>query len=324
MVITSLELSLSKSRIVGDNSDYSTVTVVDQEGRSVMGLVTIYFGSTVITGDKIKYSAPLKSKVYAEYNNIKSNEAEIEVIEDSGLKFEKNVLIEQYTGTWCGWCPRAINQINLLEINDKKIVHSALHLSDVFAYSLNNSLFKSFGFAGVPTVHADRSLVWEGDESSIYYLHSPSRIGLSIEVTGDASNITAAVKVKFGYEYPEGLELSVYLTHDSLVAGQANYYNTDPSSPYYQKGTTMADFVHRNVLIKAGTDMFGDAIPSGSVTIGGIYSKNIVFTNFRCDDIRKISIIALVSVQDGKQAGKVANCIKARVGEKKEFVTAGS
>jgi thiol-disulfide isomerase/thioredoxin len=315
---------LSKSRIVGDNSDFSTVTVVDQEGRSAIGNVTIYFGTSVITGDKIKYSAPLKSKVYAEYKGIKSNEADIEVIEDSGLKFEKNVLVEQYTGTWCGYCPRAVYQIHLLELLDKRIVHSALHLTDVFAYSLNNSLFKAFGFTGVPTVHADRTLVWAGDVSSINSLHSPSRIGIGIEVTGDAANITASVKVKFGYEYPEGLKLSVYLTHDSLVAGQANFYNSDPSSPYYQKGSTMDDFVHRNVLIKAGTDMFGDAIPAASVTIGGIYSKNILFSGFRCEDIRKMTVIAVVSVQDSKQAGKVVNSVKAQVGEKKDFVIAGN
>jgi hypothetical protein len=310
-VITSLQLTLSKNRIVGDNSDYATVSVVDQDGRNVVGLAAIYLGTKEITGDRIKSSAPLTSKVYAQYNNIKSNEVTVEIIEDSGLKFEKNVLIEQYTGTWCGWCPRAINQINILETTDKKI-----------AYSSNSSLFQSFGFTGVPTVQADRSSVWSGDPSEMAWLHNPSRIGLSLEVSGTPERVTAAVKVKFGYQFPAGLELSVYLLHDSLVAGQTNYYNTDPSSPYYQKGATMADFVHRNVLLKAGTNMFGDAIPAESVDIGSTYSKNIEFTSFRCDDIKRIIVIALVSLQDGKQAGKVANCIKARVGEKKDFVYA--
>jgi len=320
--ISSLNLTLSKSRILGDNIDFSTVTVVDQEGRSAIGNVTIYFGTSVITGDKIKYSAPLKSKVYAEYKGIKSNEADIEVIEDKGLKFEKNVLIEQYTGTWCGYCPRAINQINILEIVDKKVVHSALHLNDLFAFSLNSSLFQSFGFTGVPTVHADRVSVWNGSASELSALHSPSRVGMSMEVTGNKDGITALIKVRFGYKFTDGLELSVYLLHDSLVAEQANYYNTDPSSPYYQMGSKMPNFIHRNVLLNAGTNMFGDAIPADSVDIGGNYSKKILFTNFRCDNVKMMRVIAHVTYQGGAQAGKVLNCIKANLGEKKGFVFA--
>jgi hypothetical protein len=145
---------------------------------------------------------------------------------------------------------------------------------------------------------------------------------MSLEVTGNVNEIEAKVKVRFGYQFNNGLKLSVYLLHDSLAADQINYYNTDPSSPYYHKGSPMVGFIHRNVLLKAGTNMFGDAIAADSVGIGSNYSKSIHFTSFRCDDLRRIRVIALVTYQNGEQAGKVGNSIGARVGEKKDFVFA--
>jgi hypothetical protein len=114
--------------------------------------------------------------------------------------------------------------------------------------------------------------------------------------------------------------LSVYLLHDSLVADQTNYYNTDPLSPYYQKGSPMIGFVHRNVLLKAATNMFGDVIPSDSIDIGTTYSKSFAFSNFRCDNLNYMYVVALVAYQG--ESGKVVNSMRVRVGEKKNLVYA--
>jgi hypothetical protein len=312
--ITSLKLSLSKNRIVGDNTDFAKVSVVNQDGLSMMQYITVYFHGEMISSDRIVSATPSVSSVYAMYNNVKSNEESLEVVEDKDLKFEKNILLEQYTGTWCGWCPRAINQISTIQKTDKKIIHAALHLSDEMTYGLNMSLFQSFGFTGIPTVHADRDIVWNGDASSISRLHLPSRIGISLEVTGDKALISANVKVKFGYDFTENIKLSVYLLHDSLIANQVNYYNTDSSSPYY---------MHRNVMKKSGTDMFGDLIPAASIDIGSVYSRKIEFTNFECNDIKKMIVIAFATYGSGTNMEKVANSVKARVGEKLEFVYDG-
>ena len=317
--IKSLLLTVSKSKIVADGTDFAKVTVVSQSGTDVMDYATVYNNDKELNGDKIASSAPSVSTVYAMYNNIKSNEAEIEFVEDKNLKFEKNVLIEQYTGTWCGWCPRAIAQIIDLQKTDNKIVHVAYHLSDEFTYVYNQQLFQSFGFTGIPTVHADRIEVWQGEVSAISSMHNPSRIGLSLEVTGNSSQISADVNVKFGYDFTNSLILSVFLLHDSLVANQANYYNTDASSVFYGAGNPMPGFVHRNVMWRAGTDMFGDLIPSASTDLGAIYNKKFSFTSFSSNDIKKMIVVVFVVSGSGEQTGDVMNCVKAKVGQKLEF-----
>lgn len=238
----------------------------------------------------------------------------------TSLLFEKNVLLEQYTGTWCGYCPRAVGQIEDLLKADSKIVHIAMHLSDEMSYSSNASLFQSFGFTGVPTVHADRISVWTGNINTISSMHTPENIGLAINVTSSGTTVTAVVRVKFGKQYSDALKLSVYLLTDNMTANQANYYNSDQSSKYYQKGSPIANFIHRNVMTKSGTDMFGEAIPAASTIQNGIYSKTIDFAGIQSASLPNIRIVAFVAYGNGANNKRVINSVMASTGENKDFV----
>jgi thiol-disulfide isomerase/thioredoxin len=236
------------------------------------------------------------------------------------LLFEKNVLLEQYTGTWCGYCPRAVGQIEDLLKADSKVVHIALHLSDEMSYSSNASLFQSFGFTGVPTVHADRISVWTGNINTISSMHTPENLGLALNVTSSGTTVTANVRVKFGKQYFDALKLSVYLLTDNLSANQANYYNSDQSSKYYQKGSPITNFIHRNVMTKSGTDMFGEVIPASNTIYNGIYSKTIDFAGISSALIPNIRIVAFVAYGNGANNKRVINSIMASAGENKDFI----
>lgn len=239
----------------------------------------------------------------------------------SNLKYEKNVLLEQYTGTWCGYCTRAIAQIdNLLPLN-KKVVHVALHLNDAMTFNLNSSLFTSFGFTGVPTVHADRGSTWSGSVSVISAMHSPANAGLAIEVISSGTTVTANVRVQFGVNFPDGVKLSVYLLESGIVANQSNFYNTDNTSPFFNKGNPIPNYVHNNVLTKIGTDMFGDLIPSSNVGAGKTYAKSFIFTNIASDKMNKIKVVAFITNAGGANNKKVVNCVEGSVGDNKSFIT---
>jgi len=238
----------------------------------------------------------------------------------SNLKFEKNVLVEQYTGTWCGYCTRAIAQIDNLYSLNKKIVHIALHLSDQMTFSMNSNLFSSFGFTGVPTVHTDRAATWNGSTTAIADMQKPADAGLAINVTGSGTNINVVVQSKFGASFPDGVKLTVYMLEDGIVANQTNYYNTDPSHPFYGKGNPVPNFVHNNVLIKIGTDMFGDLIPSVEVGAGKVYSRSFTFSNISSDKFPKLKVAAFLTHNGGSKFKQVINSVVASVGENKNFV----
>jgi thiol-disulfide isomerase/thioredoxin len=320
--ITSLEVEVTSNKILSDGVDNAVISVLDQNGINVTKLVTLYLNDKVSASTTFKSSLPGTFEIYALYDTIKSNVASIEVIEDTGLLFSKNVLLEQYTGTWCGWCPRAIGQIESIQNSDNRVIHVALHLSDAMAYFQNSALFQSFGFTGVPTVHADRKIQWNGDSYLINSMHSPTRAGIALEVSGDQLQVTAIVRARFGNAFKDGLKLSVFMVHDSLIANQSNFYNTDPASAYYQKGEVMTGFIHRNVMTKSGLDMFGETIPANSVDVGSTYTKTVYFTSFRCDDIRHVKVIVFLTYSGGAKKRQVLNSLIARVGENKGFETA--
>lgn len=231
------------------------------------------------------------------------------------LLYEKSVLLEQFTGTWCGYCPRAIGQIEDLIAVDTKIAHVAHHLNDEMTYSENSALFQSFGLTGVPTVYADRTSFFTGSSATITPLHAPANIGLGLKVTGAGTTITARVTVKFGKFYSEGLKLTIYLITDNKIADQVNYYNNDVTSRYYQMGSPIKNFVHKNVMTKAGTDMFGEAIPPVSVVHSGSYVKTADFTGLNSSSFSNIKVVAFVTYSNGIYNKRVVNAIIGSVGD---------
>ncbi len=238
----------------------------------------------------------------------------------SGLKFEKNVLLEQYTGTWCGYCTRSIAQIENLHTVNQKFVHIALHLSDAMTFPQNNALFSSFGFTGVPTVHADRGSTWSGNNSTIVDMQIPAAAGLSINVVGSGTSVNVTVMAKFANSFADGVRMSVYMLESGIVANQANYYNTDPSHAFYGKGNPVPNYIHNNVLTKIGTDMFGDLIPSAEVGVGKVYSRSFTFSNISADKFSKLKVVAFLTNNSGSKQKQVINAVVASVGQNKGFV----
>ena len=64
----------------------------------------------------------------------------------------RNVVMEEFTGTWCGWCPRGMRAVELLsEIYGDRFIPIGVHYNDVFEsadfkYILDN--YASGGFPG--------------------------------------------------------------------------------------------------------------------------------------------------------------------------------
>ena len=317
--ITELNIELSKSKILNDGADKVEIVVLDQNNNNVTSEVSIYANQQILTGSTFTSMETGTYLIHAEYKNITSNYVEVTVVEDVGLKFEKKVLVEQFTGTWCGWCPRAIYDIKTLMEADSAVIHIGYHLEDELSYGLNFSLYNSMGYEYVPVVSADRSKTWEGDISEIAQMHIPQRLGIGLSVEGDCNGLDVTVRLKFGKIFTEELALSVYVVHDSLVADQVNYYNDDPSSYWYQQGATMEDFVHGNVMVKTATDLFGDPVPANSIDIGSIYEKTFSVSSFKCVDINHIKVVAFVTYLEGSNEKSVLNSMVCPQGESRDF-----
>ncbi len=317
--IAELNLSLSKTKILNDGQDKVDIFVFDENNKDVTGLVNIYINQVTLSGNSFSSKDTGIFIIQAGYENITSNTEEVQVVEDKGLSFVKNILVEQFTGTWCGWCPRAIYNISNLMEQDSAISHVAYHLNDQLSYSYNSTLFEFMGYTGVPTVSVDRSRTWEGNINDITSMHKPQRVGINMSVAGSCTELKVTVSLKFGQVFTEKLALMVYVVHDNLIADQANYYNDDPASFWYQKGATMKDFVHENVMSKTATDFFGDLIPGDSIDIGSVYKQNFSISSFRCNDIDQIEVVAFVVYKSGSKENTVLNSMVCAVGESRDY-----
>ncbi len=230
------------------------------------------------------------------------------------------VLLEQFTGTWCGFCPRAISAIKNVSITGENIVHVAYHMrdSDPFQYVYNSNLAESFGVEGIPAVVAGREFFWDLSNTQLRQLYDEVRVGLSLSYTGDTGSITATIDVRFGKIYAESLSITAYLIEDNLIADQANYYTDDANSTWYQLGSTVTDFAHDNVMRQTLTDMFGDQIPGDAIDIGSVYRLVLENSNLNISDLNNSSLLAFVSYASGPKKNEVINAIYCDFGKTAE------
>jgi len=148
-----------------------------------------------------------------------------------GGEYERVVLLEEGTGTWCVNCPRAAENIEeLLEkmpLDTTKVVVLALHsvAPDTFATAETEARVARLGMAAFPTIVFDATEKAQNDNVSTLEtlleehrkIGSPLKIGLTASVSADSVlyeiNIEASSKNKSSVE---GM-LHVALVEDSVA-----------------------------------------------------------------------------------------------------------
>ena len=69
-------------------------------------------------------------------------------------------MVEDYTGTWCGWCPRVSYAIELLEKETNDAVIVAAHQGDPMQFSQISALMSAFNVNSFPTAIINREQKW--------------------------------------------------------------------------------------------------------------------------------------------------------------------
>ncbi len=114
---------------------------------------------------------------------------------------EKNVVVEEGTGTWCVWCPRGAVAMDYMYANYPKFIGIAVHNSDPMTV---NAYDAAADFSGYPGSNVDRVLLdMEVGSSQFesYYnqrkdLIVPAAIDGTVSINGAAISITANATFK--------------------------------------------------------------------------------------------------------------------------------
>ncbi|MFA7615627.1 MAG: Omp28-related outer membrane protein [Moheibacter sp.] len=341
----SLELTLSSSSVpVGSEISFQLMSSIDGD---VSASSTFYVNGVEISGSTfIPTAANDHNEVYGVYDGKTSAVKTFSSTDVVPSAYTQKVLVEDYTGTWCGYCPRMITIVHYLTQFNPNIIPIAIHCpgapTDPWAYefALDMTNPANYDAQGQPRGKINR--IYELDQLKniqpcpndpegyypqlLPYLNQQASLGLGINSTLNGNNLNISVKVGFATDSVPDARLVVTLIEDGLAHDQANYiagsgWTCDPEFDYANMPHTIPNFPQEHVLLKAYTDIYGDVIPQNQIADGTVWTRDFnVQLPPNVTNSNNLTIVAFV-LGNGDQikTREVINVQSAKVGTNQDF-----
>ena len=208
--------------------------------------------------------------------------------QDDQQTFTRKVLIEQFTGADCRWCPSGAERIASAISGNNNVVWIKYHAGFSTDFLTNDIATAMTCFYGgnlyAPAVMFDRThfspanpapVMSIGDVSDIRYYISQS-IGVTttckvytpdIAYNPDTRHLSGTVSGRFGdNSFNDSTRLIVFIVEDSLIGRQVDYYNG-----------VLNNFVHMGTVRDAVTDMWGTPVVVDTES-DNTFSYNVDYT----------------------------------------------
>ena len=226
---------------------------------------------------------------------------------DTPTSFTKKVLIEEFTGSWCGYCPSGAEMLENL-MNSYSVIGVALHSSDDMAIEHTSVLESFYPSSGYPNGMVDRinfdGIVGLNRGYWTYVteqqLQNNAICGLAInsEISGDS----AVIEIRSSFDTTmtmENYNLNVYIIEDDVQGDgygydQRNAYNNDAESSFYQLGDPIINYKHNQTLRKVLTSAYGNSL-NGTSSSPGIEFIEHFTTDVSQFNKNKLSVVAFIS-----------------------------
>lgn len=256
-------------------------SVINAEGVDVTAQATFFVNDLPIEGNVYSTAEVGEFQAYASYDD---NGTEVVTTPETFFVIipKRKVVIEDYTGSWCGFCPAvsaAISEAYSQKADDLAIVVThitansnpdPMHFDDV------EILQDEFNVSGLPQGRIDRSIVWNAPyetDNIIAAAGQNTTSSISINSQLEGNNLITEVTLISELGTNAGDKLVLYLLEDGIVYPQTNYYNSDDTSPYYQMGNPIPEYEHNHTLRMSLTSVLGDPIP----TVGALEEYRVTF-----------------------------------------------
>lgn len=311
----------SSTKVTGETI---TFTVTNNGGNELTDQATILVNGTPIAGHSLTSDVVGAFEVKASYLGIESQPVIVTFHDGSEINFVKRVLIEDYTGTWCGYCPRVAHGIELAKEQSDKIVAVAIHrpssvttssVYDPYNFAAAAELEATLDAEGYPKGFLNRMTQWNFPEPeniaqviALTQGENP-KLGLAMSSTVSEGNINLEVNSKFSKEF-SNLKLVVYVLENGLIYEQHNY------TEYYNDEDVIEEFEHNHVLRATLTSILGDAINNSETTTGNTYSRTFtVPVPANITNAANMEFVTFIVDQNGN----VVNVRRSAPGEIQEF-----
>lgn len=210
--------------------------------------------------------------------------------------YTKKVVLEEFTGEWCGWCPEGAQVMkDNIAANPGKVIGIAVHDGDPMEIPSYNSWIKTLtGVTGFPNGSVDREDAtgrgsWTGQITN--NLTQAADLGLAMVTKRNGDMVDVKVFVGYKSSIPAGSMLTVAVIENdvpqSAPGAQSNYSSTV---------VVDANWTHSHVLRGLATANEGDAIDltsSKKYTI--VEFKNVDLSTMNIKDMANVHIAAFVN-----------------------------
>ncbi|CEN32694.1 Omp28-related outer membrane protein [Capnocytophaga cynodegmi] len=241
----------------------------------------------------------------------------------SDKPFVYKVLVEDFTGTWCGHCPTVTRALQRAKNADtplkERFVVVAIHngnrkepMEIIESYRLINHFKRlpNLSFTGFPWLIFNRN-------QEIRAFNAPTRIferlektpmsPIGIKISSQLNTTGGNVSVSFKTtENLEGLKYHIFVTQDNLVYSQSDY----------EQGGYNHNFKHDEVLRAVYGKTAGNEL--GTLTKGQEVTKanqQVSYKLLQHTDLDKVKVVVFVT----NAAGAVVNVQEAKANQTKDY-----
>ncbi len=303
--IESISIQVSQStQIVGQPVSFIVKT---NNGLDITNESTVKVNSTIINGSNFQSNVTGIFIFQATYQGVQSDPVLITYHDGSQLFFAKRVLIEDYTGTWCGNCPRVNYATELVKQQTDKAVIVGIHRSssnpadaNYDPYNFDTSELENIiNISGYPKAMLNRMTRWLPlEQNNIPQVIALTqgvnpKLGLAINSSVTNNQIQLEVKTKFSQNF-SNLRLVVYALENNLIYNQVNYTN------FFNAQNPLINFEHDHVLKACLTPLLGEPIATSQTGLGMVFTKTFSWTPTAISNLANLEFVAFIVDENNK------------------------
>ncbi len=251
----------------------------------------------------------------------------------NGNSGDKHVLIEEFTGAWCGWCPHGAEYLEAIESGSSgpDVEIASAHLgpavggNDAMENQPSKDLRTNFNVSSYPSAMVDRVLYsgeakephsrsyWQSNTTAQLAEFTPCDLTVTNTYSQSTRQVEANVTVDFT-DYAIGdIRVFLYVTEDHVSGSGAGYDQVNylyqnasySSSVYYNAGDPIINYDHRHVLREAFPSVTGNSglIPATANPLDS-YTYSTSFTlsaNYDENEVRLVGVVAYYSTSMGER-----------------------
>lgn len=224
----------------------------------------------------------------------------------------RKVLLEEATGTWCGYCVNGTYTIESLEeyynTDKTRFIPIGIHGSDQFSTEYGDELLAAYSGGSYPKGWVDRTRFfgeasvgmevakWGQYTSEQVSINAPVNVEIEAYVNLESKTLEITSTADFYANIESEMRFNCFILEDNIIAPQSNAYNNTSGHPYYGLGDPIQDFNHMHVLRDVLEGAWGvqGELPN-SVTSGDSFEHTFQYTIPEEFDMWNISVVCFVS-----------------------------